>query len=160
MVSLLLGEWLDAIVIVLLVILNAVIGVVQEYKADRALASLRTMAAPEARVIRSGRNEQVPARTLVAGDVVLLEAGSIVPADMRLTEAVNLQVQESSLTGESSAVDKHAEAALADDTPLAEQCTMAWMGTAVTCGRGRGIVTGTGQGHADRAHRPDAGGGR
>ena len=144
-VSLLLGEWLDAIVIVLLVILNAAIGVVQEYKADRALASLRKLAAPEARVIRSGRNEQVAARTLVTGDMVLLETGSIVPADLRLTESVNLQLQESSLTGESVPVEKRAEASLEDGTPIAEQCTMAWMGTAVTHGRGRGMVTGTGR---------------
>ena len=144
-VSLLLGEWLDALVIILLVILNALIGVVQESKADRALASLRKMAAPEARVMRSGRSAQVPARELVPGDLVLLEPGSLVPADLRLTESVNLQLQEAALTGESTPVEKHAEAKLAEDAALADRCTMAWMGTAVTFGRGRGIVTGTGR---------------
>jgi Ca2+-transporting ATPase len=142
-VSLLLGEWLDATVIILLVVLNAGIGVVQESKADRALASLRKMAAPEARVIRSGRSEQVPARELVQGDVVVLESGSIVPADLRLTESVNLQLQEASLTGESTPVEKHAQSSLPERTPIADQATMAWMGTAVTFGRGRGIVTAT-----------------
>ena len=145
LVSLLLGEWLDAVVILLLVILNAGIGVAQESKADRALASLRKMAAPEARVIRSGRSEHVPARELVPGDLVLLESGSLVPADVRLTEAVNLQLQEASLTGESTPVEKDAESALDEGTPIADQCTMAWMGTTVTFGRGRGIVAGTGK---------------
>ena len=144
-VSLFLGEWLDAVVIILLVILNAGIGVVQEAKADRALASLRRMAAPEAHVIRSGRSALVPARELVPGDLVLLESGGLVPADLRLTEAVNLQLQEASLTGESTPVEKHAESALDEETPIGDQCTMAWMGTAVTFGRGRGIVTGTGR---------------
>jgi Ca2+-transporting ATPase len=144
-VSLLLGEWLDAMVIILLVILNAVIGVVQESKADRALASLRKMAAPEARVLRGGRSEQIPARELVAGDLVLLESGSHVPADLRLTESVNLQLQEASLTGESTPVEKHSESRLAEETPIADQSTMAWMGTAVTFGRGRGLVTATGR---------------
>jgi Ca2+-transporting ATPase len=144
-VSTFLGEWLDALVIVLLVILNACIGVVQESKADRALAALRKMAAPLARVIRSGVSRQVPARELVPGDVVVLEAGSLVPADIRLMETANLQVQEASLTGESVPVEKDAGAVLAADTPVADQRTMSWMGTTVTFGRGRGVVTATGR---------------
>ena len=107
-VSLLLGEWLNALVIILLVILNAAIGVVQESKADRALAALRKMAAPDARVMRSGLSAQVPARELVPGDLVMLEPGSLIPADLRLTESINLQLQEAALTGESTPVEKHA----------------------------------------------------
>jgi P-type Ca2+ transporter type 2C len=144
-VSVFLGEWLDAAVIILLVILNAVIGVVQESKADRALAALRKMAAPEARVIRGGSSVLVPARTLVPGDLVVLEAGSSVPADLRLTEAVNLQLQEASLTGESAPVEKDVVRPLKGETPVADQATMAWMGTTATCGRGRGLVTATGR---------------
>jgi P-type Ca2+ transporter type 2C len=143
-ISIALGEWLDAAVIVMLVILNAVIGVIQESRAERALAALKRMAAPEARVLRDGRMVTVPSRSLVPGDVVLLEAGNHVPADVRLAESVNLRVEEASLTGESVPVEKSAAAVLPSDTALGDQCTMAWMGTTVTFGRGRGIVTGTG----------------
>ena len=144
-VSVFLGEWLDAAVILLLVILNAVIGVVQESRADRALISLRKLSAPEARVIRAGHGEQVAARTLVRGDLVLLEAGSRVPADLRLVEAVNLQVQEAALTGESTPVEKNVDELPAADAPVADRGTMAWMGTTVASGRGRGLVTAAGR---------------
>ncbi|HTZ52480.1 MAG TPA: cation-transporting P-type ATPase, partial [Spirochaetia bacterium] len=144
-VSVFLGEWLDAAVILLLVILNAVIGVVQESRADRALVSLRGMSAPEARVIRGGHGGRVAARTLVRGDVVLLEAGSRVPADLRLVETVNLAMQEATLTGESTPVEKNAEGLPAVDAPVADRTTMAWMGTTVASGRGRGLVTATGR---------------
>ena len=144
-VSVFLGEWLDAAVILLLVILNAVIGVVQESRADRALASLRSMSAPEARVIRGGHGGLVAARTLVRGDLVVLEAGSRVPADLRLVQAVNLAMQESALTGESTPVDKDADALPPADAAVADRGTMAWMGTTVAAGRGRGLVTATGR---------------
>ncbi len=145
-VSIVLGEWVDAAAIVLLVILNAVIGVIQESRAEQALAALRRMAAPDARVVRGGRSLVVPSRDLVPGDVVLLEAGYHVPADVRLTETANLRVEEASLTGESVPVEKQADAVVEESAALGDRTSMAWMGTTVTFGRGRGIVTGTGMG--------------
>jgi Ca2+-transporting ATPase len=143
-ISLALGEWLDAGAIILLVILNAIIGVVQESKAEEALAALKKMAAPEARVLRGGRTIVVPSRDLVTGDVVFLEAGNHVPADCRLVEAASLRVEEASLTGESVPVEKQPGAAVAADAPLGDRATMAFMGTTIAFGRGRGIVTETG----------------
>lgn len=143
-ISIILGEWLDAGVIIMLVILNAVIGVVQESRAEEALGALKRMAAPDARVIRDARTVVIPARALVPGDLVLLEAGNHVPADVRLIETANLRVEEASLTGESVPVEKNAEAVVPADAALGDQCTMAWMGTTVAFGRGRGIVTDTG----------------
>jgi P-type Ca2+ transporter type 2C len=140
-VSIALGEWVDAAAIILIVILNAVIGVVQESKAEEALAALKRMAAPDARVVRGGRTLVIPSRELVPGDVVLLEAGNHVPADARLVETVNLRVEEASLTGESVPVEKSARSAVEEGAPLGDRCTMAWMGTTVTFGRGRAIVT-------------------
>ena len=145
-VSIALGEWVDAGAIILIVILNAVIGVVQESRAEEALAALKRMAAPDARVIRGGRTLVVPTRDLVPGDLVSLDSGNLVPADLRLIETVNLSAQEASLTGESVPVEKKADARLAADTVLGDRCTMAWAGTTVTFGRGRGIVTATGMG--------------
>ncbi len=104
-VSLLLGEYIDSIAIMFIVALNAVVGVIQESKAEKAIAALRKMAAPNAQVIRNGRQFSVPARELVVGDIVLLEAGNYIPADMRLVESVNLKVEEASLTGESVPVE-------------------------------------------------------
>jgi P-type Ca2+ transporter type 2C len=143
-VSLILGEWVDAAAIIMLVILNAVIGVVQESRAEKALAALKRMAAPDARVVRGGRTLVIPSRELVPGDVVLLEAGNHVPADARLTETVNLRVEEASLTGESVPVEKHAHARVEETAALGDRTSMAWMGTTVTFGRGRGMVTCTG----------------
>ena len=99
-ISLFLGEYVDASAIMAIVVLNAVLGVVQESKAEEALAALKKMAAPEARVVRSGHIRTLPARELVPGDVALLEAGHYVPADVRLVEAVNLKIDEAALTGE------------------------------------------------------------
>jgi Ca2+-transporting ATPase len=143
-VSVLVGETLDALAIGAIVVLNSVLGVIQESKAEQALAALKKMAAPTASVTRDGRLVSVPARMLVPGDVVLLEAGNHVPADLRLTEAINLKVQEASLTGESTPVEKDAQAVLTADAPLGDRRNCAFMGTTVTYGRGRGLVSATG----------------
>jgi Ca2+-transporting ATPase len=143
-VSIVLGEWVDAGAIILIVILNAVIGVVQNSKAEEALAALKKMAAPETRVLRGGATLAIPARELVPGDLVLLEAGNYVPADVRLIEAVNLRVEEASLTGESVPVEKNTAVTLPEEAPLGDRCTLAFMGTMVTFGRGRGLVAETG----------------
>jgi Ca2+-transporting ATPase len=141
--SLLIGELADAGVILAIVILNAILGVVQESKAEQALDALRKMAAPTSKAIRDGAVLAIPSRQLVPGDIVLLEAGDFVPADLRLSEAVNLKIDEASLTGESVPVDK-TDAVLPADAVLAERRNMAYMGTTVTYGRGRGIVAATG----------------
>jgi len=143
-ISIVLGEYVDAGAIILIVILNAVVGVIQESKAEEALAALKKMAAPEARVVRDGVTLTVPARELVPGDVVLLEAGNYVPADVRLIEAVNHRVGEASLTGESVPVEKKADAAVAVEAPLGDRVSMAYLGTMATFGRGRGLVVETG----------------
>ncbi|MFO1199288.1 MAG: HAD-IC family P-type ATPase [Burkholderiaceae bacterium] len=146
LVSLALGEYVDSIAIMVIVVLNAVVGVIQESKAEQALAALKKMSAPNAQVMRDGRQVAVPARELVAGDVVLLEAGNYVPADLRLVETVNLRVEEASLTGESVPVEKSAAVVLDDDAPLGDRRNSAFMGTLISYGRGRGIVTATGMG--------------
>ena len=117
-VSLLLGEYIDAIAIMVIVILNAVVGVVQELR-EQSLAALKKMAAPTAQVIRDGHQITIPSRELVPGDVVLVEAGNYIPADLRLIESVNLRVEEASLTGESVPVEKVAAAVLDKEIPLA-----------------------------------------
>lgn len=136
--------WLDSVIILAIVILNAFVGATQESQAEKALQSLKEMAAPEAQVVRDGERTTVRARDLVPGDVVLLEAGTIVPADLRLIEAAQMRVDESSLTGESVPVEKKAEPVLAAETPIADRANSAFMGTTVVYGRGRGIVVGTG----------------
>jgi Ca2+-transporting ATPase len=143
-IAALLGEYVDAVAIMCIVVLNAVIGVIQESKAEQALAALKKMAAPSAQVIRGGQQLTVPARDLVPGDLVLLEAGNYVPADMRLVTTVNLKIEEASLTGESVPVEKHAGLVLDGDAPLGDRRNCAYMSTLITYGRGRGLVTGTG----------------
>jgi Ca2+-transporting ATPase len=139
------GEGLaDTFIILGIVILNAVLGVIQESKAEASLEALKQMAAPNAKVIREGRMDVVPARTLVAGDLVVLETGDFVPADLRLIEAANLKIQEAALTGESVPVEKHIAALDDEETPLGDRVNMAFSGSLVTYGRGRGIVTHTG----------------
>jgi len=142
-ISGLLQEWADTVTILVIVALNAIIGAIQEYRAERALAALRRMAAPEARVVRDGHIVHVPANELVPGDVVALEAGALVPADLRLTETHNLEVNEAALTGESTTVGKHTEALGDTKAPVAERSNMAFKGTQVTRGRGRGVVVAT-----------------
>jgi Ca2+-transporting ATPase len=144
LIALALGEWVDSIAIMIIVVLNAVVGVIQESKAEQALAALKKMSAPNAQVIRDGRQTTVPGRELVPGDLVLLEAGNYVPADIRLVQAVNLKVEEASLTGESVPVEKNATAVLDREIPLGDRKNSSFMSTMVTYGRGKGIVTGTG----------------
>jgi len=143
-VSALLGEWYEAGAIILIVSLNAVLGVVQEGRAEQALAALKKMSAPEARVFRGGRFVQVPEAEVVPGDVVLLEAGNYIPADMRLLESANLQIDEASFTGESVPVSKNADSHVAEDAPLGDRRTIAYKGTLVVYGRGRGLAVATG----------------
>lgn len=142
--SLLLGEVVDAVAIMVIVVLNAVVGVVQESKAEAALAALQKMAAPNAQVIREGHRITVPSRELVPGDIVTIEAGNYVPADLRLTESVNLRIEEASLTGESVPVEKHANTVLDREIPIGDRRNSAFMSTVVTYGRGSGIVVATG----------------
>ena len=143
-ISALLGDWVEAGAILLIVVLNAVLGVVQESRAEQALAALKKMASPEAHVLRDGVHRSVPASELVPGDLVLLEAGNFVPADLRLLEAVNLRVEEAALTGESEAVEKSAALVLDADATLGDRKNTAFMGTIVAYGRGRGLVVATG----------------
>jgi Ca2+-transporting ATPase len=144
LIALALGEWVDSVAIMCIVVLNAIVGVIQESKAEQALAALKKMSAPNAQAIRDGHQVTVPGRELVPGDLVLLEAGNYVPADMRLVSTVNLKVEEASLTGESVPVEKHAAVMLDKEIPLGDRKNSAFMSTMVTYGRGRGLVTGTG----------------
>jgi Ca2+-transporting ATPase len=143
-VSLLLGEIVDAVAIMVIVILNAIVGVVQESKAEAALAALQKMAAPNAQVIRDGHQITVPSRELVPGDIVTIEAGNYIPADLRLIESINLKIEEASLTGESVPAEKDARVILDKDIPIGDRRNSAFMSTVVTYGRGRGIVAATG----------------
>jgi len=144
LVSLALGEYVDSIAIMFIVVLNAVVGVIQESKAEQALAALKKMSAPNAQVIRDGHQITIQGREIVGGDIVLLEAGNYVPADLRLVESVNLKIEEASLTGESVPVEKKAAVVLDKDIPLGDRKNTAFMGTLITYGRGKGLVTGTG----------------
>ena len=139
-------DWADAAAILAIVLVNAIIGFLQEDRAQRALCALQRMAAPAARVVRDGRLRSIAARDLVSGDRVELEAGDRVPADARLVEAFGLAVQESALTGESVAVEKHADEPVADDAPLGDRDTMVYAATVVATGRGAGLVVATGMG--------------
>jgi Ca2+-transporting ATPase len=144
LVSGLIGDVVDTLVIVAIVLLNAVIGFVQEYRAERAVAALRQMAALNAQVRRDGDAALIPAAELVPGDVVVIEAGNAVPADLRLVEAVHLKIDEAALTGESQPVDKLADPLRDADVPLGDRRNMAYKGTLATYGRGRGVVVATG----------------
>lgn len=143
-ISALLGDYVEAAAIMAIVILNAVLGIVQEQRAEQALAALKKLAAPDAQVIRNGVRTSVPSYNLVPGDIVFLEAGNFIPADLRLLEAVNLRVEEASLTGESLPVQKNAVTVLEKNVPLGDRKNTAFMGTIVNYGRGRGVVTSTG----------------
>jgi Ca2+-transporting ATPase len=143
-VSAVLGDYIEAAAIMAIVVLNAILGVVQESRAEEALAALKRLAAPEAQVMRNGHRVSVPARELVPGDLVFLEAGNFIPADVRLLEAVNLRVEEAALTGESVPVQKNAGLVLEQDIPIGDRKNTAFMGTVVSYGRGRGVVVSTG----------------
>lgn len=143
-VSMLVGEVADSLVIIGIVVLNACLGVFQEYRAGKALEALKKMSAPNAKVIRGGVLTPIPASELVPGDLVVLETGDYVPADVRLTETVNLKVDEAALTGESVPVEKDAGVELRNEVGLGDQVNCGFMSTLVTYGRGRGIVTATG----------------
>ncbi len=142
--SLALGDVLEAAAILAIVLLNAVIGVVQESRAEGALRALNKLAAPQAEVIRDGERLTVAAQELVPGDLVILQTGNRVPADIRLTESHNLRIEEASLTGESQPVAKRAEGLVDGPAPLGDRHNLAFMGTTVTYGRGRGVVVATG----------------
>ena len=138
-----LGHWVDTCVILAVVFANAIIGYVQEGRAEQAMDAIRRMLAPTAAVIRDGRRCEVDADALVPGDLVVIEPGDRIPADLRLTLARGLQVQEAILTGESVAVDK-ALGVVATAAPLGDRHCMAYAGTLVTSGQGQGIVVATG----------------
>jgi Ca2+-transporting ATPase len=143
-ISAALGEWIDASAIMAIVLLNAILGIIQERRAAEEFAALKKMAAPEAHVMRDGHRMTIASSELVPGDIVYLEAGNFVPADVRLLEAVNLKVEEAALTGESLAVLKNAALQLEENIPLGDRKNTSFMGTTVSYGRGRGVVTSTG----------------
>lgn len=134
----------ESIAILAIVVLNAGLGLVQEGRAEQALAALKKLAAPEARVVRSGNTLTVPSNLVVPGDVVLLEAGDYIPADLRLVQTANLKIEEASLTGESVPVDKRANAEVDENAVLGDRKNMAYMSTIATYGRGLGVVIATG----------------
>ncbi len=138
------ADWLDAVIILLIVVVNSAISIVQEDNAHRALEELKKMTAPQARVIREGKSIRIDAQDLVPGDVIELEAGDQVPADARLLESAALQADESAMTGESLPVSKAPSDRLGEDTPLAERSNMVIAATAITAGRGRAVVVATG----------------
>ncbi|MCC6613473.1 MAG: cation-translocating P-type ATPase [Anaerolineae bacterium] len=144
LVSIFLGKFDSVIAIMAIVVINAILGVSQEYRAEQAIAALKKMAAPLVRVRRNGAVADIESRDLVPGDIVLLEAGTIIPADARLVEAANVQVAEAALTGESQPVDKSIRALESADVPVADRTNMVYMGTAVTYGRGTAVVVDTG----------------
>lgn len=143
LISFAFGEMADALMIMVIVIVNGILGFVQEYKAERSLEALKDLILAEAHVIRDGVFRKIPATDLVPGDLVLLESGSRVPADLRLTEGFNLEAEESALTGESRPVKKRCEP-LWEDKPLAERHNLCFSGSSIARGRGKGIVIATG----------------
>jgi len=138
-----LGEYADAITIMAIVIINALLGFVQEYRAEKSMEALKKLIAPEALVIREGKEIKVPARELVPGDIVLLDTGDIIPADLRLLETNQLEVEESALTGESVPVKKIANSVYEEKVNLGDRKNMAYMGTTITRGKGIGVITDT-----------------
>ena len=142
--SVFLGDLVDAAAILAIVVLNAGLGFFQEHRAEQSMAALKRMAAPLVRVRREGQILEIPARELVPGDVVLLETGNVVPADARLLRSSTLRVQEAALTGESEAVEKDASIVFATSRALGDRRNMVYSGTIVSYGHGEGIVTATG----------------
>ncbi|WP_343307207.1 cation-translocating P-type ATPase [Chitinophaga niabensis] len=142
-ISAFIGEVSDTFVIIVIIILNAVVGFIQEYRAEKAMDALRKMAAPVSTLIRNGSTIQLPSIELLPGDIVLLEAGNMVPADIRLLESHSLKINEASLTGESNAIDKTTDPLQDASLPLGDRSNMAFNGTLVTNGRGKGVVIAT-----------------
>jgi len=143
-ITIAIGEYVDAIIILLVVILNAIIGVVQEYKAEKAIEALQKMTTPKALVRRDGEIKEVDSEEIVPGDIVIIDAGRYIPADLRLIDSVNLQIEESALTGESVPTDKNAKDVHEDPkTPIGDRSNMAFMSTLATYGRGEGVVVAT-----------------
>lgn len=142
--SLVLGDYINAFAILAIVVFNAALGVRQEYQAGQAIAALKKLAVSTVKVRRQQQVQEISARQLVPGDIVLLETGNLVPADYRLLESFNLRIQEASLTGESQPTDKHAQILGQTDLPIGDRLNMAYMGTTITYGRGLGVVTETG----------------
>ncbi|MCR8907746.1 cation-translocating P-type ATPase [Thermophilibacter sp. ET337] len=142
------SEWADVIIIMAVVIINSVLGVVQEAKSEQALEALQQMSAAQSKVIRDGKLTHLPSADLVPGDIVLLEAGDSVPADCRVLESASMKIEEAALTGESVPVEKHVEPitldAGTDDVPLGDRKNMCYMGSTVVYGRGRAVVAATG----------------
>ena len=138
------SEFVEPLLILLIVVLNAVIGVIQENKAEKALEALKNLSAPHARVLRDGKEQIIDAARLVPGDIVLLEAGDFVPADARLLSSSALKSEESALTGESVPAEKDASAAVAEDAPLGDRINMVFSGCSITYGRATALVTATG----------------
>jgi len=138
-----LGEWVDGLAILAIVVLNAVIGFFQEFRAERAVAALARLSAPRARVVRDGSSAPVPAREVVPGDLLVLDAGDLVAADARLVEASSLRANEAPLTGESLPVEKRT-VELAPETPLADRVNQVFLGTSIAAGSGRALVVATG----------------
>jgi Ca2+-transporting ATPase len=143
LVAFAIGEPVEAAAILAIVVLNAILGFSQEWRAEQAMAALRALSAPHARVLRSGARLDIPAAELVAGDVVWLDAGTRVPADLRLLESAALRIEEAALTGESVPAEKNPNATLAADAALADRLNMAYSGTMVTAGRATGVVVAT-----------------
>ena len=144
LLSALLGEFSDAVTILAIVVTNAILGFVQEYRAEKSLAALKQFTAPTSRVIRNKIEQRIPARELVPGDIVVIEAGDRIPADGRLIEAANLEIEEAALTGESVPVRKNADKIYALETGLGDRRNMIFVGTSVTRGRGLVVITSTG----------------
>ena len=137
-------EFFEPALILLIVVLNAIMGVLQESKAEKALDALKNMSAPHARVIRDGREQLIAASQLVPGDIIRLEAGDFIPADARLIRSAGLKSEESALTGESVPSEKNAEALVDEKAPLGDRDNMVFSGCSVTYGTGTAVVTGTG----------------
>jgi Ca2+-transporting ATPase len=140
----LLGDYKNTISILAIVVLYALLGFVQEYRAEQAIAALKKLSVPNVRILRDGNLQETSARGLVPGDIIQLEVGNVVPADVRLLEAVNLRIQEAALTGESEAIEKHTAALSGEGLPLGDRRNMAYMGTIITQGRGLALVVATG----------------
>ncbi|MCS1350664.1 calcium-transporting P-type ATPase, PMR1-type [Mechercharimyces sp. CAU 1602] len=146
LISGLLGEYTDAIAIIAIVIINAILGLVQEYRAEKSLDALKQLSAPTAKVIRASEINRITSNEVVPGDIVLLESGDRVPADVRIIRADNLHIEEAALTGESLPVEKSSDRLPHADVPLGDRTNLAYMGTMVVQGTGRGIVVATGMG--------------